>query len=143
MKHYRDYYSAVVNTENGLDIDVLALIDCELNRHLLGKELIIGMTTNDILNEFKECEFIWQDIVEINGKIYAEWFPISGIMSSPEAYEIDDFLKAVAEKHHVEIDDVKTYMMDNIEFNTEDLPIGAEECGCYIDGEPEWFDVEE
>lgn len=137
MNKYKDYYSAVVNTEHGLDIDVLELVDCELERQLLRKEPIIGMTTSDILNEFKECEFVWQDIVEINGKIYTEQFPISGLMDDEDTYQIDDFLKAVAEKHKVEIGDVKTYMMDNIDFNVENLPYGAESCGCYIDGEPE------
>ena len=139
MLKYKDYYSAVVNTENGLDIDVLELIDCELERQLLEKEPITRMTTNDILTEFKKCKFTWKDIVEIDGKYYAEWFPISGITSDPDAYEIDDFLQAVAEKHNVEVANIKTYMMDNIDFNAQDFSFGAEECGCYIDGEPEWF----
>lgn len=32
MNKYRDYYSAIVKTENGLDIDVVELVNCELER---------------------------------------------------------------------------------------------------------------
>ena len=27
---------------------------------------------------------------------------------------------------------------DNISFDPQKMPYGAEDCGCYIDGEPEW-----
>lgn len=78
-------------------------------------------------------KYTWKDIVKVNGKIYAEEFEISGVMDE-DAYQIDDFIDAVAKKYGVGFDDVKTYMMDNIEFNPNELPYGAEECGCYIDG---------
>ena len=44
----------------------------------------------------------------------------------------------MAKKHGVDVDDVKTYMMDDIEFDARELPYGAESCGCYINGVPEW-----
>ena len=145
MNKYRDYYSAIVKTENGLDIDVLELVNCELERQQCGKQPIIGMIASDIINEFKEHKFTWRDIVEINGKYYAEEFSISGIMENPDAYILDDFYTAVAEKYNVDLtkNEIKTYMMDNITFNPTELEFGAEDCGCYIDGEPEWIDVEE
>ena len=74
--------------------------------------------------------------------MYAEGFPISGIMDSENVIQIDDFLKAVAEKHGCKPDEVKTYLEDAWSF-TEDydpasLPFGPAECGFYIDGQPEW-----
>lgn len=83
--------------------------------------------------------YTWKDIVEINGKIYAEEFPISGIMDDKNTYQIDNFIHAVAEKHGVDTDDVKTYMMDNIDFDPATVPFGAEDCGCYINGQAEWL----
>ena len=80
----------------------------------------------------------WWDVVEINGKHYCEAFEISGEMDTPEHYQIDDFLEQVARKHNVDVDDVRTYMMDNISFNPKDMKFGAECCGCWIDGVPEW-----
>lgn len=145
MNKYRDYYCAIVNTENGLDVDILELVNCELERQKDGKQLIVGMVASDIINEFKEHKFTWRDVVEINGKCYAEEFEISCIMENPDAYNLDDFYIAVAEKYNVDLtkDEIKTYMMDNIDFNPTELEFGAEDCGCYIDGQPEWFDVEE
>jgi len=84
-------------------------------------------------------EYTWKDIVKINGKCYAEEFEISGEMDGDDAYMIDEFLSAVAEKHNVDVDDVETYMMDGIHFNPKELPFGAESCGCYIDGVAEWL----
>lgn len=84
-------------------------------------------------------KYTWKDIVEINGKFYAEEFEISGIMDDENTYQIGDFIDSVAKKYNVDSDDVKTYMMDNIEFNPKELPFGAEDCGCYINGIPEWF----
>lgn len=40
-------------------------------------------------------EYMWHDIVSVNGKISAEKFPISGKMDD-DCYQIDDFLEAVA-----------------------------------------------
>ena len=82
--------------------------------------------------------FEWRDVVEINGQHYVEKFEISGKMDDDTHYQIDDFLEQVARKHNVNTDDIKTYMMDDIEFNPQSLGLGAEDCGCYIDGVPEW-----
>lgn len=80
----------------------------------------------------------WHDIVEINGQHYCETFEISGAMDGPDCYQIDDFLEQVARKHNVDVDDVQTYMMDDITFDPAMLSFGAESCGCWIDGVPEW-----
>ena len=80
----------------------------------------------------------WRDVVEINGKHYCECFEISGEMDGDDAYQLDGFLEAVAEKYGVDVDDVQTYMMENIDFDPAGLEFGAEDCGCYIDGQPEW-----
>ena len=87
----------------------------------------------------KKHNYIWKDVVEIKGHYHAEEFPISGLMDGPNVYQIDDFLDAVAKKYRVTIDDVKTYMLHNIEFDASVLPFGAEDCGCYIDGVAEWL----
>lgn len=91
---------------------------------------------NDVSN------YVWYDIVSVNGKITAEEFPISGEMDD-EFYQIDDFLEAVAKKYGVGSDEVKTYMMDGIDFNPKELPFGAEACGCYKNGELQFLDETE
>lgn len=83
--------------------------------------------------------FEWRDIVKVNGKCYAECFEISGDMDGPDAYQIDDFYSAIAHKYGVDVDDIETYVMDDIEFDPDAMPYGAESCGCYIDGIPEWY----
>lgn len=80
----------------------------------------------------------WWDVVEINGKHYCEVFEISGEMDDEMTFQIDDFLQSVAWKHGVDVDDIKTYRMDGIEFNPAGMKFGAECCGCWIDGVPEW-----
>lgn len=87
-------------------------------------------------------EYVWYDIVSVNGKITAEMFPISGEMDEAY-YQIDDFLEAVAKKYGVETDEVKTYMMDGIDFDPKELPFGAEACGCYKNGELQFLDETE
>lgn len=87
-------------------------------------------------------EYVWYDIVSVNGKIAAEKFPISGEMDD-EFYQIDDFLEAVAKKYGVGPGEVKTYMMDGIDFNPKELPFGAEACGCYKNGELQFMDETE
>lgn len=87
-------------------------------------------------------KYVWYDIVSVNGKITAERFPISGEMDD-EYYQIDDFLEAVAKKYCVEPDEVKTYMMDGIDFDPKGLPFGAEVCGCYKNGELQFLDETE
>lgn len=82
--------------------------------------------------------YIWKDIVKINGVCYAEAFEISGEMDNPDCYQIDDFLEAVAHKHGVDVDDIETYTMDDIEIDPAEMPWGAEGCGCYINGVAEW-----
>ena len=83
--------------------------------------------------------YTWKDIVNINGTITAEEFPISGHTEcNGKVYEINDFYQAVAAKYNVDVNDILTYIMDDIDFDPTNLPWGAEECGCYIDGIPEW-----
>ena len=86
--------------------------------------------------------YVYKDLVCIKGKVYAEGFPISGIMDSENVIQIDDFLKAVAEKHGCKPDEVKTYLEDAWSFTENydpaSLPFGPTECGFYIDGQPEW-----
>ena len=84
--------------------------------------------------------YTWKDIVLVDGHVHAEEFPISGKMDDTHSYEIDDFLKAVAKKYDVDTDDVKTYTMDDIEFDpkAEHLAFGIDKCGAYLDGIPEW-----
>ena len=84
-------------------------------------------------------KYTWKDVVKVNGKISTEEFEISGVMDDEDVYQIDDFLEAVAQKYGVDVDNVETYMMDDIDFNPEELPYGAEECGCYINGIAEWL----
>ena len=83
--------------------------------------------------------YTWKDIVLVNGKTYAEEFKISGKTDDGNFYQIDDFIDAVAKKYNVNSDDVKTYVMDNIEFDPKELEFGAESCGCYINGVAEWL----
>lgn len=85
----------------------------------------------------------WWDVVEINGKHYCEVFEISGEMDSDDVFQIDAFLQSVAWKYGVDVDDVKTYTMDDVQFNPEGMKFGAECCGCWIDGVPEWLRTEE
>lgn len=87
----------------------------------------------------RKNKYTWKDVVKVNGKITTEEFEISGEMDDEDTYQIDDFLVAVAQKYGVDVDDVETYMMDDIDFNPENLPYGAEECGCYINGVAEWL----
>jgi hypothetical protein len=89
------------------------------------------------IKEFEGQEFTWKDVVEINGKHYAEEFPISGLMDSEDVYQIDDFLESVGRKYNVYPGNIKTYMMDGIAFDSKEVEFGAESCGCYINGIPE------
>lgn len=88
----------------------------------------------------KLIQYTWKDIVDIKGVVTAEEFPISGEIEELEGtvYKIDEFYDAVAEKYDVNKDDILTYMVDGIDFDPAGLPWGAEDCGCYIDGVPEW-----
>jgi len=86
----------------------------------------------------KKIYFEWADIIKLpDGQIVAERHPISGIMDADGIYQIDDFYCAVAAKYGIDSDDIKTYMMDNIDFNPKETSWGAAECGCYVDGIPE------
>lgn len=86
-----------------------------------------------------EENYVWKDIVCINGEVFAEEFSISGEMDNDEVYQVDDFIESVAKKHGVSPDEVETYMLDNIEFDPAEVSFGAEECGCYINGVAEWL----
>lgn len=78
------------------------------------------------VEEMKKPKYTWRDIVKIGDNIYAETFPISGEMDGGSHYQIDEFLQAVAKKHGVDVDDVETYMMDDIDFDARELPYCAE-----------------
>lgn len=114
-----------------------------------GAEYLDAVYMNDLLSaeEYQEyledtTEYTWCDIVSVNGQIVAEEFPISGEMDD-EFYQIDDFLEAVAKKYGVGPDEVKTYMMDGIDFDPKELHFGAEACGCYKNGELQFLDETE
>lgn len=83
--------------------------------------------------------YTWKDIVKIGDAIYVEEFPISGEMDGEDIYQIDDFLSAVSDKYNVDIDKIETYMMDHIEFDPKTIGVDPADCGCYINGIPEWF----
>ena len=86
-----------------------------------------------------KTKYTWKDIVKVNGIISAEEFEISGKMDDEDTYQIDNFYDAVANKYNVDVGDIETYIMDDIDFNAKELPFGAEDCGCYINGKAEWL----
>ena len=90
-----------------------------------------------------KIKYTWKDIVKISKNYFAEEHEISGEMEDSATYHIDDFMYAVAAKYEVSVDDIQTYMLDNIEFDPAGLPWGTEECGCYINGVAEWLIEEE
>lgn len=101
--------------------------------------------------KYEECEVVnvknytWKDIVKIVGKLdqlFCEEFPISGEMYDKNTYKIGDFIRAVAEKHGVEPEEVDTYMLGadiSGEIEGSGLAFGPDECGCYINGVAEWL----
>lgn len=120
--------------------EAMLFIGNDIGRDVFYDLLVTGSFTKRTLPKLntESPKYTWKDIVEINGNIYAEEFPISGKMDG-HAYQIDDFLGSVAEKYGIDADNIKTYMMDNIDFDASSLPFGAEDCGCYINGHPEWL----
>lgn len=96
--------------------------------------------TTKLAELMTECcpKYMWKDIVKIGDRLFVEKFPISGEMDGDTHYRIDEFIEAVANKYSVPIDSVKTYMMDGITVDSAMLQIAIEECGCYINGIPEW-----
>ena len=101
---------------------------------------IINASKEEVLKDFAiKAGHTWKDIVCINGEIFAEEFSISGKMDNDDTYQVDDFIESVAKKHGVSADEMETYMLDGIDFNSQELPFGAEECGCYINGIAEWL----
>ena len=145
MLRYKDYYHTVTKTDHGLDIDVskcnnscnnhsyTACSKCDCKDRCFAKSF-----AKNTLAEFKEHHFTWKDIVQIDGKLYEEEFQISGLMDDENTYQIDEFLEAVAKKYDVSPENIKTYVMDNIQPSPMEF-ILAEDCGCYIDGTPEWY----
>ena len=101
------------------------------------------LTKADVIHAYA-LQYLWKDIIKIGDKIYAEMFPISGDMDDDETFRIDEFISLAAGKYGVNEEDIQTYMLDGIEFdaNALKLPFGAEMCGCYINGIPEW-EIEE
>lgn len=98
----------------------------------------------------KSGNLTWKDLVRINDKVYAEEFPIENVTDEDDycndIFRVEMFLRAVAEKYNCDVDDIKTWFLDGDDFDEgadmpEDyvkaLPFGAEDCGAYINGEPE------
>lgn len=113
-------------------------MEIDYEDYLLDSKVIDHKWSNDHLEiQIDTNRYTWKDVVSINGKLSVEEFPISGEMDG-EYYRIEDFLESVAEKYSVDIDDINTYTMDDIDFNPKELKIGAEDCGCYINGVAEW-----
>lgn len=145
---YKKYYHLIYKDGDGdLTIDpslvnqncpcpTQDLYECLLTCCFFSRCQNVEIASNAI-KEFQQQKFTWRDIVEINGKHYAEEFSISGLMDDENVYQIDDFLDSVGRKYNVYPGNIKTYMMDNIDFDPKELRFGAESCGCYINGVPE------
>jgi hypothetical protein len=103
-------------------------------------------------------EVTWKDLVCVNGKVYAEEFPIENEFDEDvdggPIFRIDMFTSAVAEKYGCEPEDITTHTMDGENFDeSADLPdgfyqsgalaFGAESCGAYINGEEAEFFLDE
>lgn len=151
---YKKYYHCIYETERGFDINLCEVENKEypcINGSPFSINNVCGNTCyfaypggcglyimgKKILEEFKQQKFIWKDIVEIRGEYHYEEFPISGLMDDELTYQIDDFLDSVGRKYNVYPGNIKTYMMDGIDFGPKKLSFGAESCGCYINGVPE------
>lgn len=150
MECKREYYQNDTYTfqeyldDNGFQGSCYVCID-----EFRGVEYLDAVCMNSLLSSEEYTQYlndvsnyVWYDIVSVNGKITAEEFPISG-ETDAEFYQIDDFLEAVAKKYGVGSDEVKTYMMDGIDFDPKELPFGAEACGCYKNGELQFLDETE
>ena len=150
MECKREYYQNDTYTfqeyldDNGFHGSCYVCID-----EFRGAEYLDAVYMNSLLSSEEYTQYlndvsnyVWYDIVSVNGKITAEKFPISG-ETDAEFYQIDDFLEAVAKKYGVGLDEVKTYMMDGIDFDSKELLFGAEACGCYKNGELQFLDETE
>ena len=51
-------------------------------------------------------------------------------MDGSTHYQIDEYLSAVAKKHSVDVDEIKTHMMDGVEFNSDELGVDPMNLGC-------------
>ena len=118
--------------------EAMLCIRNDIGRDVFYSLLVDGRLSKPIIPPNKNI-YTWKDVVKINGNIYAEEAPISGEMDDDGHYQIDEFMDAVAKKYKVSVDDIQTYMMDDIHFNAENLPFDAEACGCYINGIGEWL----
>lgn len=88
-------------------------------------------------------KYTWKDLVYANGQVFAEEHPISGEMED-DVYQIDDFISASAALHNCKTEDLHLWTMDGDDFAPADmdvsnLPFGAEMCGAYVNGEPEYL----
>lgn len=92
------------------------------------------------LNSLK---YTWKDLVYIQGQgVFSEEHSISG-EHDDFSYEIDDFIEASALLHRCSEKDIKLWSIDGDDFapsnvDTSMLPYGAESCGLYVNGIPEW-----
>lgn len=83
--------------------------------------------------------YTWKDIINIHGNIHAEEFPVTKKTDEDETQQINEFLTAIAAKYDVNINEIKTYKLHDINFEAKYLPFGAESCGYNIDSMPEWY----
>lgn len=124
-------YTQAALFQNGHEI---TCSDCEDT--FTGEWRLLGDYNNPYATVLRpaKTEYTWRDLVYVNGKYHVGKFPITGMMDTPENYQIDDFLEAVAMKYEVDVEEIQTYMMDGV------LPDGwkrIETLGCYINGDRE------
>lgn len=88
-------------------------------------------------------KYTWKDLVYIQGQgVFSEEHSISG-EHDDFSYEIDDFIEASALLHRCPEEDIRLWSMDGdnfapIDIDTSSLSYGAESCGLYVNGIPEW-----
>lgn len=143
---YKKYYPYIYETEWGFNID-LSEIENEEYPCVNGCSLDVSTCRRtccfanpekcdlyalgkEILEEFKQQNFTWKDIVEIRGEYHYEEFPISGLMDDKDTYQIDEFLDAVGRKYNAYPDLIKTEMM----YGLDHVDVEVFELGCFING---------
>ena len=93
----------------------------------------------------------WKDLVCVNGKVYAEEFPIDNgfdyVDGEGVIFRMDNFVDALVKKYDCDDEAIAIYTIDGEVFDEgADLPdgfyqsgeitFGAESCGAYINGKP-------
>lgn len=158
MRISRDECKACVNnTGDGLCpyqvryVSALAVLDTVLDRYKDETDWFGSLRARcdyyvedaDTMEETGCCcaKYTWKDIVRVHevGCFHysIEEFPISGKKDGEHHYQLDDFIKAVAQKYGVPTSDVDCYMLDSFDFpSAPGWDIST--LGCYIFGKPEW-----